>query len=312
MPHVRAKNIYFSGNDANTTGTYGKAEIGVFSATANGNVAPLRTVKYSGFVSLTTVTLDPTGAIWACDFNTDRAYEFAASASGNVAPIATLGAGATGLDDCNGLAVSSSGNVFMSSFGRDTGYKPSIFVWKSGAGTNAAPFRTIVGHATGLQSTAGSAFDSGGKLFVSTGYSDTIEVFAPASNGNAAPLRTIAGANTGLSYPPNIAIDPATDNVWAANESNDSLTEYAHSAQGNAAPLVTIKGSKTKLNNPYGVAVDAAGYVYAGNCQQGVTTPPAVGSIVVFAPGASGNVAPVQVIKGSNAYLTCVGGLAVK
>ncbi|HTA40209.1 MAG TPA: hypothetical protein VK760_14090 [Candidatus Acidoferrales bacterium] len=312
-PHARATRIYFSGSDANTTGVYGEPEIGVYSATANGNVAPLRTVKGSntGFIALATLTLDPTGAIWACDFDANRAFKFPASASGNVAPIATLGAGAAGLDDCNGVSVLSSGALFMSSFGGDGNLKPSIFVWKAGATGNAHPIRTIVGPATGLHSTAGSAFDSGGKLFVSTGYNDSIEVFAAAADGNVAPLRKIAGANTGLSYVPNIAID-ATDNVWAVNESNDSITEYAHTASGNAAPLVTIKGSKTKLDDPYGIAVDAAGYIYAGNCPQNVTTPPAVGSILVFAPGATGNVAPIQVIKGSNAYLTCVDGVAVK
>ena len=250
---------------------YGVAEIGVFAATANGNVAPLRSVKGSntGFVALATLTLDPAGAIWACDFDANRAFKFSATASGNVAPIAKLGAGATALDDCNGVAVSSSGNLFMSSFGEDTGYKPSIFVWKAGAGTNAAPIRTIVGHATGLRYTAGSAFDSDGKLFVSTGYNDSIEVFSPTANGNAAPLRTIAGSNTGLSYPSNIAIDPTTDNVWAVNVSNNSITEYAHSAQGNVAPLVTIKGPKTKLDDPYGIAVDNAGYIYAGKLPAG-------------------------------------------
>ena len=200
----------------------------------------------------------------------------------------------------------------MSSFGEDAGFKPSIFVWKAGASGNAQPIRTIVGPATGLRTTAGSAFDSGSKLFVSTGYHDSIEVFTPTSDGNVAPLRKIAGANTGLSYPANIAIDPTTNNVWAANVSNDSLTEYGHTDQGNVAPLVTIKGAKTKLDYPYGIAVDAAGYIYAGNCQQSVTKPPAVGSILVFAPGASGNVAPVQVITGSRADLTCVGGLAVR
>ena len=115
-----------------------------------------------------------------------------------------------------------------------------------------------------------------------------------------------------MSYPANIAIDPATDTVWAVNESNDSVTEYGHLDQGNVAPALTIAGSKTKLNDPYGIAVDAAGYVYVGNCPQDVTKPPAVGSILVFAPGASGNVAPVQRISGSNAYITCVTGLAVK
>jgi sugar lactone lactonase YvrE len=313
-PHARAANVYFSGNDADTTGVYGAAEIGSFSATANGNVAPLNTVKgdSTGFVALATLTLDPSGAIWACDFDANRAFKFKASDSGNVAPTTTLGSGATGLDDCDGVAVSSGGALYVASFGEDHGFKPSIFVWKAGAHDGDAPVRTIVGPKTQLHSTAGMAFDSGGKLFVGTAYHDSILVFNPSASGNAAPIRKIIGSQTQLSDVANVAIDPVTGNVWAANVSANSLTEYRNAANGNVSPLVTISGKKTKLNSPYGVAVDAAGYIYAGNCPQGVTKPPAVGAILVFAPGAHGNVAPVQQISGKAADISCVGGLAVK
>ena len=165
--HARAAHIYSSGFDANTTGVYGLPEIGIFSSTANGNVAAQRTVKGSstGFVALSTLTVDSTGAMWACDFDSNRAYKFAASASGNVAPAATLGAGTTALDDCNGVAVSTSGTLYVSSFGEDTGFKPSVFVWKAGASSNAQPYPDDRGSKDRPAFNRGQRFRFGRKTF---------------------------------------------------------------------------------------------------------------------------------------------------
>jgi len=64
-----------------------------------------------------------------------------------------------------------------------------------------------------------------------------------------------------------------------------------------------ITGSNTQISGPYGVAVDASGYLYV------IST--SGSSILVFAPGATGNVAPVETISGSNTGLSGALFLAV-
>ena len=56
--------------------------------------------------------------------------------------------------------------------------------------------------------------------------------------------------------------------------------------------------------------MDKAGYLYVGNCPQTGNYP--AGSILVFAPGAHGNVKPIQVIAGVNADMSCAQGLTVQ
>lgn len=62
------------------------------------------------------------------------------------------------------------------------------------------------------------------------------------------------------------------------------------------------------LSSPYVVAMDDAGYVYVANAPQ-VSNPQ--GSILVFAPGLNGEVAPIQVISGSPTMLAAPTGIAV-
>lgn len=63
----------------------------------------------------------------------------------------------------------------------------------------------------------------------------------------------------------------------------------------NSSPTAYITGDQTQLGNPSGVGVDAAGNRYS------IDTIGA--SVTVYAPGASGNVAPTRVIEGANTGL---------
>ena len=62
-----------------------------------------------------------------------------------------------------------------------------------------------------------------------------------------------------------------------------------------------ISGQLTQLAQPQGIAVDAAGYTYTAN--------PSAGSVLVFAPGADGNVAPARME--SEPYLYSPDGVAL-
>ena len=62
------------------------------------------------------------------------------------------------------------------------------------------------------------------------------------------------------------------------------------------APTRTISGTNTGLNGPTDIALDSAGYLYVGSWN--------VNSILVFAPGASGNMPPSRTISGGSTGLS--------
>jgi hypothetical protein len=76
---------------------------------------------------------------------------------------------------------------------------------------------------------------------------------------------------------------------------SSSVTVYARRSDGNAAPLATIAGSNTGLVEPEGVAFDHAGNIYVADEFAGSSSNP--GLVLIFAPGANGNVAPIATIS---------------
>jgi hypothetical protein len=122
-------------------------------------------------------------------------------------------------------------------------------------------------------------------------------------------MRELVGAKTQLSGTNRIAYDPVHNVIYAANLNASTITGYPADSSGNIAPTIFIHGSKTHLWNPDAIAIDKAGYLYVGNEPLVPGPPPA--SILVFAPGANGNVAPIQIIAGSKTHLAEVNALSV-
>jgi hypothetical protein len=100
---------------------------------------------------------------------------------------------------------------------------------------------------------------------------------------------------------------PSTaDLLYVGNVGNNSITVYRHDAQGNAAPIKVIAGPKTGISVPGQLSEDAQGNLYVANGSYGVFatgTQPGVSlsaspGILVFAHGASGNVAPIRKLAG--------------
>jgi len=149
---------------------------------------------------------------------------------------------------------------------------------------------TIAGAATGLSAPAGVAVDAAGNIYV-VNETGTIAVFAAGASGNVAPARTISGPATGLNVPSGITLD-ASGNLYVANANGNSITEYAAGSSGNVAPAVTIAGSTTLLAQPQGLVIGTGGDLFVTN----FSVPHVPGLITVYAPGAAGNVAPLQSI----------------
>lgn len=104
---------------------------------------------------------------------------------------------------------------------------------------------------------------------------------AQADNVDMAPSRTVKGE---LSGPIGIDHD-AAGRVYVASQNNNAIVVHAKDASGPSAPVRRISGAATGLASPRDVALDGNGFLYVSELS---------GTVRVFAPGATGNVAPVK------------------
>src|SRR5712691_639131 len=124
----------------------------VYARTANGDVAPLRTLAGAATglntpVGLAVDTVNNELAVANLTNNSVTVY--ARTANGNVAPLRTLSGAATGLNGPFGLALDTVNNeLLVANNGNAAPY--SITVYARTANGNVAPLRTISGVATGL------------------------------------------------------------------------------------------------------------------------------------------------------------------
>jgi len=109
-----------------------------------------------------------------------------------------------------------------------------------------------------------------------------------------------------------IAVDPRTGELFVYKATTDltqiQVSVFAAKASGNVPPLRTISGPATGITGPVlggtnkmGISSDGRLFVAEPNRR-----------ILAFEPGASGNVAPSQVIEGSTHGSDAQGGIAVR
>ena len=331
-----AGNIYVTNSESDS--------IRVFEPGASGNVAPSLTIESpNGVEDSTAVALDSSGNIYVANGGGDvegrggADYSitiYPAGSHANVAPIATLAGAKTaqsGYDDLSGIskpaaiAVDARGRIFVGNEVAGYNFHGNISVYPAGSDGDVRPIATIGGTKngdnTGLDEPASLAFDSASNLYVlnSSGGPDTsgsITVYASTANGNVTPKATIANGNnekrTQFQSPAGMALDSAGNiyvtNDGSANGGTDSVTIYAAGKFGDVAPMATISGPKTGLNLPHGIGIDSDGKIYVsndGSDNKGVDT------VTVYAPGSSGNVAPLATISGPLTGLGKPAGLAV-
>ena len=176
------------------------------------------------------------------------------------------------------------------------------FVSIFGAPTNGnqSPTATIGSNAFNATNPclSGVAVDRSANVYVSVsslGYgcsADAIYSFGAGMTGNVNPSTAITGSNTGLHGITDIAY--GAEGIYVTNFSSNTVTIYPTTANGNVAPAATIGGSKTTINGPAAITVDVQGYIYVANYAQ---VPSPATSIAIFAPNATGNVAPLWTIQ---------------
>ncbi|HEY1866713.1 MAG TPA: hypothetical protein VGG70_00360 [Candidatus Cybelea sp.] len=235
---------------------------------------------------------------------------YAKNADGNAAPVQTISGSNTGLVQPEGIAVDDAGKIYVSDiFGSRPKFDdgPSqqgvVFVFAAKANGNVKPIATI--H-DGLNYPNGIAFDRTGNLYVANFQGCDITVYAAKTYQL---IRTITSSGSiGLCYVDGVALDGA-GNTYVVDTSytDDDVSSapagfilvFGPGANGRVLPIQVIGGPRTRLTDPNGIAVNSRGEIYVTNFANKFPYP----EILVFAPGANGNVKPVRTIRGSMTQL---------
>jgi hypothetical protein len=278
-----------------------------YPAGASGDATPVRVIAgpHTGLDGPSGIAHDAAGTIYVANGNANTITEYPADANGDVPPLRTIRR--TGGGVAYAVALDGAGALYVGNVASGLTPIDLVDVYAPNASGNAAPIRAI---GTGAPDTAGGiAIDAAGELVVGIDHdvpspsTRSIGVFAPGANGAAVPLREIAGSNTGLGYLSSIALGPS-GTIYTPSTfdyPNTQVLGFAANANGNAAPVVTLGGPLTRLSFTGAIAVGGAGDLYVAN--EPPAAPQFTLEIDVFAPGATGNAAPLRIIGGPHTGL---------
>ncbi len=271
----------------------------VFPLGASGDTAPIRRIAgtRTGFsdtdVAFGGVAVNRDGQVFvALNFlgalgTVAQVLVFPRMADGDVEPVRQFGAFGFRVD---GMALGQDGRVYLACD------DDAVRVYAPGAaGPVASPERTISGPRTLLSGPTGIAVDSDGFIYVANRTSNRVVVFAPGASGDAAPAHQFSGPLTELSSPVGLAL--RFDLLWVTNSLGVAprITGYGTRHPPNFPPVFKIEGPNTLLVTPFGIVLDRTRQVFvADGSRRGV---------LVYAPGALGDVAPARRIEGPNTRL---------
>jgi hypothetical protein len=317
-----SRNIYVA--DGGATSVFVYPALG--SSTGLLNESPTATISggTTGLNSPQGIALDSNRNIYVADNAATSVFVYSAIGSStgtlNEAPTATISGGDTGLNFPEGIALDSSGKIYVADDGASGNGPGSLFVYPAiGSSTgllNEAPTASITGGSTGLSYPYGITLDSSRNIYVANqgnnGGSKSVVIYPAlgSSTGtlNESPTATISGGNTELRSGHGIALD-SSDNIFVADGgSNVTVFPPVGSSTGtlNEDPSAVISTTVTTgLHNPYGVALDSSGRIYVAN--EDHTT----SGVLVYAAGSNGNAAPSTSITGDSTGLYNPQGIAL-
>jgi len=184
-------------------------------------------------------------------------------------------------------------------------YPPQVEVYRKMAAGNEKPLRLLRGESTRLSDSHGIAIDAKNQLLFVNNWGNvsdykiagsgrfelpSISVYPLGANGDVSPVRVIQGPKTQLNWPGTMAIDPATGDIYVANDVEHSILVFHGTDQGDVAPARILKGNKTGIDSPAGVFVDAKNKeLWVSNIGNSSAT--------VYPLTANGDVPPLRTIR---------------
>ncbi len=291
----------------------GEASAGAFRESASGDVAPV--VNFFGdrarIFNPSGLAVSPTGTVAISVFdggrsNPGRIQLYARGASGNVPPVATISCAGLG-GSPQQIAFDAQANLYAlyaGYSGRD-GNAIEMFAPNEQSGC-VKDEHVIVGRRTGI---SGIGAITVGRGTIYNGSFGAVREFRTSDNGDVTPRNILLGPNTGLQYVNSLAVDNGGF-LYVANSTSNAagVLIFNPSARGDVAPIGAIKGNRTLMHYVTGVAVSRDGRIFVAAS----STTTQVDEILVFAKGSRGNVAPIQVISGSNTGIDRISELGLR
>ncbi len=286
-------------------GIYDAGRVTIYSAGSKGNIAPVAIIggNATGLAHPLGLALDSDGNIYVGNIYTANTGDepkynasitvYKAGSNGNASPTAIIAGDNTGLDNPEGIALDSRGNLYAAGDVNGVGY--SINFYPAGSNGNVSPTAILGGADTGLESASGIAFGAGGSLYVANSYggpqySGSITAYPAGSSGDAVPTSTITSGFSGYAY--GIAVD-STGNIYTVGDSGGdgqgSINIYSAGSYAIGAPIATIAGDATGLYYPFGIALDSSDNISVLN-NGNVITEYSAGSVGDVAPKATLNI----------------------
>jgi hypothetical protein len=300
-PALSEANLYVS--------NYG-GYVTVYPAGSSGDIAPIQSISGPTAVYLFGIALDGNGNIYEAipdtpgsDNGPGGIEEYAAGSEVGTAPLAAISGSNTGLAEDISVAIDSRGNIYAA--GNEDG---SITEYAPGSDGDVPPIATLSG-ANSVKLT----LDSSDNIYVLAGsapynheqgpYGREIDEYPAGSHGGVSPSfrihlnvpQTSFGASA-IALDSHRYIYVAIPKAYNSREGADEIVKYVQNI-----PVATISGPDTLLDQPMSIVVDSRGNIYAGNANN---------SVVEFAAGRTGDVAPMAVIDGPHTSLLGITGLA--
>jgi DNA-binding beta-propeller fold protein YncE len=277
---------------------FGNSSVTVYSRTASGDVAPLRTLSGSAteLSGPFGIGLDPDNVELFVANDAPRIVAFDAGASGAIPPLRMITGTLTGLGAANdGLVV----DLLNDEIVVTNANASTVRVFARTDGGDIAPKRPPLSTLNPIGIAVDAVNDE--LLVVST----NLNVYARTATGSDAPQRTIVNPAAQLTWF-GVAVDPVHDEIFVADRSSpNAIRVYARTASGTDLPLRTLTGASTLLNAPVGVALDLAH-------DELIVTNDSGNSITVYSRTAADDTAPLRIISGGNTGLARPLGVAVR
>jgi hypothetical protein len=269
----------------------------VFARSANGNVAPKRVIEgqatnlsrtmhgiaYDAIHDEIVIPVALGGAVLV----------FKADAAGEVPPLRAIQGTRTRLVRPHTVAVDPVNNEILTA---DPSNR-AIFVFDRMANGNVAPKRVISGEKTGLLDIVGLDVDPIRNVIVASsrkGNGDKVGIFVfdRLASGDVAPKQFIGGPNSKLAHFRQIAVDPATGNIFLAQQNTRMKQMEAYVLDK------PREGFKAREKDDDDDDSDS------GRLDQ-------MGFIAVYAPDDNGDIPPRAIIKGPGIRFAGAAGVAL-